>query len=137
MTKLWSDIQVYKKRNRRSKSGTHGRKLNPEARADAEIVAALLRELDEARARAGLSKETLGAKARVPAPSVRKLFSSRTASPTVKTLSRLARPLGLRVALVGTNSGSAAGLEEGRRVADPAALPFPDSPAPTRDDAEG
>jgi ribosome-binding protein aMBF1 (putative translation factor) len=100
MTKLWSDRQVYKKRNRRSKSNTRDRKRHPEARADAETIAALLRELDEARVRAGLTKETLAQKARLPAPSIRKLFTSRTASPSVRTLTRLARPLGLRVKLV-------------------------------------
>jgi DNA-binding phage protein len=100
MTKLWSDIQVYKKTNTRSKRGTGRRKRYPEARADAETIATLLRELDEARARAGLTKEALAANARLPAASVRLLLTSPTASPSLRTLTRLARALGLRVRLV-------------------------------------
>jgi transcriptional regulator with XRE-family HTH domain len=71
-------------------------------RADAGAVQEVLRELDEARERAGLTKETLAFKAGLPAASVRKLFTSRTANPALKTLNRLARPLGLHVRLVRT-----------------------------------
>jgi hypothetical protein len=100
MTKLWSKRQVYKKNNTRSRRSTGRRKRYPEARADAETIATLLRELDEARTRLGLTKEALAAKARLPAASVRLLLTSPTASPSVRTLTRLARAVGLRVRLV-------------------------------------
>jgi transcriptional regulator with XRE-family HTH domain len=91
---------VYKKNNTRSTGGTRSRKRYPEARADAESIAALLRDLDEARARAKLTKEALAEKARLPAPTVRLLLTSPKASPSLRTLTRLARALGLRVSLI-------------------------------------
>ena len=70
-----------------------------ETRAERARVAAMLRELDQAREAALLTKAALAARAGIPEDSVRKLFSSRTANPSLTTLNRLARALGLRVSL--------------------------------------
>jgi transcriptional regulator with XRE-family HTH domain len=64
----------------------------------------VLRDLDEARERSGLTKAALAVRAELPEASIRKLFTSQTANPSLKTLSRLARALGLRVALVPKSS---------------------------------
>ena len=71
------------------------------AAATEEIAAtdALMQQLDKVRARAAISKGELARKAKMPAVSVRRLFTTKNANPSVKTLDKLARPLGLRVAL--------------------------------------
>jgi ribosome-binding protein aMBF1 (putative translation factor) len=71
-----------------------------EALAEIEAVDALMRALDEARKSADMTKAALAERAKIPEASVRKLFTSQSANPAVKTLNRLARPLGLRLTLV-------------------------------------
>lgn len=71
-----------------------------EARAEIEAIDALMRQIDGARARAHMSKADLARKARAPQESVRRLLSARKANPTLQTLVRLARAVGLRVELV-------------------------------------
>ncbi|QAY59018.1 XRE family transcriptional regulator [Microbacterium protaetiae] len=63
-------------------------------------IDALVRELDELRESAGLSKAQL-ARAIGSDPSVvRRMFSSASVNPTVGTLTEIAAALGMRVALV-------------------------------------
>lgn len=136
MTRTWAARQVYKKRYiRRDKKRTGKRAGEPRP----DTVETVLRELDDARARAGLTKEALALKAGLPAPTVRKLFTSLTASPTLRTVSRLAGPLGLRIALLRTDAGAAAESEEVPKAAEGEghSSPSPAALGPGGDDAEG
>jgi DNA-binding phage protein len=67
--------------------------------AEIQAVDVLMRTLDEARKSAGLTKAALAGRAKMPNETVRKLFTSQDANPAVKTLNRLAGPLGLRLTL--------------------------------------
>ena len=60
--------------------------------------AALVRQLDEARERQGMSKADLARKAAVSPETVRKLFTA-GGNPEIRTVARLAGPLGLRLLL--------------------------------------
>ena len=60
--------------------------------------AALVRQLDEARERQGMSKAALARKAAVSPETVRKLFTA-GGNPEIRTVARLASPLGLRLLL--------------------------------------
>lgn len=114
----WSMEQVYNKRHSRGVKRTSIRSQgdgteavrgrSEESAEDVAAVAHVLGELDGARIRAGLSKASLAQRAELPETSVRKLFSSSTANPALKTLSRLASALGLRVTL--SERASAAAL---------------------------
>lgn len=60
--------------------------------------AALVRQLDEARARHRMSKATLARRAALSPETVRKLFTA-GGNPEIRTVARLAAPLGLRLLL--------------------------------------
>jgi DNA-binding phage protein len=101
MPTVWTRQQVY------NKLYTRKRRLSPATASGAEretsdgtdTVETVLRALDEAREHAGLSKADLAQKAGLPEASIRKLFSSQTANPALKTLSKLAGALGLKITL--------------------------------------
>jgi DNA-binding phage protein len=59
--------------------------------------AALVRQLDEARTRYRMSKATLARRAAISPETVRKLFTA--GNPEIRTVARLAAPLGLRLLL--------------------------------------
>ena len=71
-----------------------------EAKAEIEAIDALMRQIDGARARAHMSKADLARRASAPQESVRRLLSAKKANPTLQTVVRLARAVGLRVELV-------------------------------------
>ncbi len=75
------------------------------ARAEIDAIDHLMRRIDVARARAGLSKADLARRASAPQESVRRLLTAKKSNPTLQTVVRLARAVGLRVELV-TESGS-------------------------------
>ncbi len=60
--------------------------------------AALVRQLDEARARRRMSKAALARMAAISPETVRKLFTA-GGNPEIRTVARLAAPLGLRLLL--------------------------------------
>jgi DNA-binding phage protein len=60
--------------------------------------AALVRQLDEARTRHRMSKATLARRAAISPETVRKLFTA-GGNPEIRTVARLAAPLGLRLLL--------------------------------------
>jgi DNA-binding phage protein len=70
-----------------------------EARAEVDTVDGLMRQLDEARQRAKLSKADLARRASTPQESVRRLLTAKRTNPSLQTVVRLARAVGLRVEL--------------------------------------
>ncbi len=70
-----------------------------EARAEVDAVDGLMRQLDEARQRAKLSKADLARRASTPQESVRRLLTAKRTNPSLQTVVRLARAVGLRVEL--------------------------------------
>ncbi len=68
-----------------------------EARAEIDAVDGLMRQLDEARKRARLSKADLARRVSAPQESVRRLLTAKRTNPTLQTVVRLARAVGLRV----------------------------------------
>ncbi len=70
-----------------------------EARAEVDAVDGLMRQLDEARQRAKLSKADLARRASTPQESVRRLLTAKWTNPSLQTVVRLARAVGLRVHL--------------------------------------
>lgn len=60
--------------------------------------AALVRQLDDARARLRMSKAVLARRAAISPETVRKLFTA-GGNPEIRTVARLAAPLGLRLLL--------------------------------------
>lgn len=70
-----------------------------DARAEIDAVDALMRQLDEARHRAKLSKADLARRASTPKESVRRLLTAKRTNPSLQTVVRLARAVGLRVEL--------------------------------------
>jgi DNA-binding phage protein len=70
-----------------------------EARAEVHAVDGLMRQLDEARQRAKLSKADLARRASTPQESVRRLLTAKRTNPSLQTVVRLARAVGLRVEL--------------------------------------
>jgi DNA-binding phage protein len=84
-----------------------------EARAEIDAIDRLMRRIDVARTRAGLSKADLARRVSAPQESVRRLLTAKKSNPTLQTVVRLAQAVGLRVELV-AESGSGSG---GRRRA--------------------
>ena len=70
-----------------------------DAKAEVDAVDRLMRQLDEARTRARLSKADLARRASAPEESVRRLLSAKRSNPTLQTVLRLARAVGLSVEL--------------------------------------
>ena len=68
-----------------------------EARAEVDAVDSLMRQLDEARRRARLSKADLARRVSAPQESVRRLLTAKRTNPTLQTVVRLAQAVGLRV----------------------------------------
>jgi DNA-binding phage protein len=68
-----------------------------DARAEIDTVDTLMRQLDEARIRARLSKADLARRVSAPQESVRRLLTAKRTNPTLQTVVRLARAVGLRV----------------------------------------
>jgi len=69
------------------------------ARAEIGAVDALMRQLDEARRRARLTKADLARRASTPQESVRRLLTAKRSNPTLQTVVRLAGVVGLQVQL--------------------------------------
>lgn len=75
-------------------------KARSEIEAVDGAVRTLLREVDAAREKAHLSKAALAKRVSLPPETIRRLFTAEGQNPTATTLVKLARALGLRVALV-------------------------------------
>ena len=71
-----------------------------EARVEIDAIDRLMRRIDVARTRAGLSKADLARRASAPQESVRRLLTAKKSNPTLQTVVRLAQAVGLRVELV-------------------------------------
>ncbi len=71
-----------------------------EALVEIDAIDRLMRRIDVARARAGLSKADLARRASAPQESVRRLLTAKKSNPTLQTVVRLAQAVGLRVELV-------------------------------------
>src|SRR5438874_10672752 len=69
------------------------------AKSEIRLTDAIMRELDDRRTRAKMTKAELARRAGVPAETVRRLFTSRGINPELNTVSRLAAGLGYRLAL--------------------------------------
>src|SRR5258708_35050160 len=67
------------------------------ARAEIDAVDILMRQLEEARKGARLSKADLARRVSAPQESVRGLLTAKRINPTLQTVVRLARAVGLRV----------------------------------------
>jgi DNA-binding phage protein len=78
-----------------------------EARAEIDAVDSLMRQLDDARKRARLSKADLARRASAPQESVRRLLTARRSNPTLQTVVRLARAVGLRIQFTRVHARSA------------------------------
>jgi DNA-binding phage protein len=78
-----------------------------EARAEIDAVDSLMRQLDDARKRARLSKADLARRASAPQESVRRLLTARRSNPTLQTVVRLARAVGLRIQFTKVHARSA------------------------------
>ncbi len=62
-----------------------------EARAEIDAIDRLMRRIDAARTRAGLSKADLARRASAPQESVRRLLTAKKSNPTLQTVVRLAQ----------------------------------------------
>lgn len=71
-----------------------------EARAEVDAIDGMVRALDAAREKAGLTKADLAAAIDARPEVVRRLFTQKDPNPTISTLIRLAGALGYRVELV-------------------------------------
>jgi ribosome-binding protein aMBF1 (putative translation factor) len=71
-----------------------------EARAEVDAIDKIVRALDAAREKGGLTKADLAAAIETRPEVVRRLFTTRKPNPTLSTLIRLAAALGYRVELV-------------------------------------
>ena len=71
-----------------------------EARAEVDAIDKMVRALDAAREKSGLTKADLAAAIEARPEVVRRLFTTRNPNPTLSTLIRLAAALGYRVELV-------------------------------------
>ena len=67
------------------------------ARARIDAIDGIIRQLDEARARLGLSKAELARRVGVNEVAIRRLFTAEGANPTMKTLVNVASVLGLEL----------------------------------------
>ena len=68
-----------------------------DARLEIDAVDSLMQQLDAARKRARLSKADLARRVSAPQESVRRLLTAKRTNPTLQTVVRLARAVGLRV----------------------------------------
>lgn len=75
-------------------------KTYAEARAEVGAIDKMVRALDAAREKSGLSKADLAAAIEARPEVVRRLFTTKQPNPTLSTLIRLAAALGYRVELV-------------------------------------
>ncbi len=71
-----------------------------EARAEVDAIDEMVRALDAAREKSGLTKADLAAAIDARPEVVRRLFTQKNPNPTLSTLIRLAAALGYRVELV-------------------------------------
>jgi ribosome-binding protein aMBF1 (putative translation factor) len=71
-----------------------------EARAEVDAIDGMVRALDDAREKSGLTKADLAAAIDARPEVVRRLFTQKDPNPTLSTLIRLAAALGYRVELV-------------------------------------
>jgi ribosome-binding protein aMBF1 (putative translation factor) len=71
-----------------------------QARAEVDAIDGMVRALDAARVKSGLSKADLAAAIDARPEVVRRLFTQQNPNPTLRTLFRLAAALGYRVELV-------------------------------------
>lgn len=71
-----------------------------EARAEVDAIDGMVRALDAAREKSGLTKAELAAAITARPEVVRRLFTQKNPNPTLSTLIRLAAALGYRVELV-------------------------------------
>jgi DNA-binding phage protein len=86
-----------------------------EARAEIDSVDALMRAVEAARARAGLTKAELARRTGTRPEAMRRLFTTDTPNPTVATIMSIVRSMGYALALVPT--GGHAGTKRTRRAA--------------------
>ncbi|HEY3354564.1 MAG TPA: helix-turn-helix transcriptional regulator [Polyangia bacterium] len=70
-----------------------------QARAEIHQTDALMRQLDEARERAHMTKAELARRAGMPEETVRRLFTAEGVNPELSTINRLAAELGLTLIL--------------------------------------
>ena len=75
-------------------------KAYAEARAEVDAIDRMVRALDAARERSGLTKADLAAAIETSPEVVRRLFTTKKPNPTLSTLIRMAAALGYRVELV-------------------------------------
>jgi DNA-binding phage protein len=105
-----SDCIVYVTSMNRAKTGfdkyVQGRMKTPDfasaytdARAEIDEIDRLMRQIDDARGCASLSKADLARRASTPPESVRRLLTAKKSNPTLQTVVRLASAVGLRVEL--------------------------------------
>jgi len=71
-----------------------------DARLEIDAVDSLMQQLDAARKRARLSKADLARRVSAPQESVRRLLTAKRTNPTLQTVVRLARAVGLRVRFI-------------------------------------
>ncbi len=71
-----------------------------EARAEVDAIDGMVRALDDAREKSGLTKADLATAIDARPEVVRRLFTQKNPNPTLSTLIRLAAALGYRVELV-------------------------------------
>jgi ribosome-binding protein aMBF1 (putative translation factor) len=71
-----------------------------EARAEVDAIDAMVRALDAAREKSGMTKADLAAAIEARPEVVRRLFTQKNPNPTLSTLIRLASVLGYRIQLV-------------------------------------
>lgn len=71
-----------------------------EARAEVDAIDNMVRALDAARERSGLTKAELAAAIDARPEFVRRLFTAKSPNPTLSTLIRLAAAVGYRIELV-------------------------------------
>src|SRR4051794_24428022 len=71
-----------------------------EARAEVEAIDNMLRALDVAREKSGLTKAELAAAIDARPEVVRRLFTTKSPNPTLSTIIRLAAAVGYRIELV-------------------------------------
>ncbi len=69
------------------------------ARAEIHKTDAIMRKLDEVRARAHITKAELARRAGMPEETVRRLFTAEGVNPELNTVNRLAAELGLTLTL--------------------------------------
>lgn len=69
------------------------------ARTEIDQTDAIMRKLDEVRARVNMSKAELARRAGMPEETVRRLFTAEGVNPELNTVNRLAAELGLTLTL--------------------------------------